>query len=334
MPIFENQRNIPVPTDTPLVSIIIPTFNRAHLIGETLDSVIAQTYKNWECIVVDDGSTDDTDKLLAKYIAQDSRFQYHHRPKDRLPGGNAARNYGFELSKGDYIQWFDSDDIMLPDFILKKQAEFTSKTELVICTGYSVGEHLENRQLKEMPVIDNLFKEYMMWNSRIMLPSILFKKTFLDNRQLFDETLNCAQESEFFPRVFFGIKAEQYKLLNEGLYLYRQHSKTKSTVKNSHKGNYLKSLGIVSLSNLELGIASRDIEIINHIYKSSIHYLFIAVNNKERVVAWFFLIKLIKAMRKLNARFALSLGLTFPFFILSGRSIFFIEKRIKNKIFN
>src|SRR5690554_6998972 len=104
----------------PLVSIIIPTYNRAHLIGETLDSVLAQTYQNWECIVVDDGSTDNTDEVMAEYMAKDSRFQYHHRPEDRLPGGNAARNYGFEVSKGEYIQWFDSDDIMLQNFILDK----------------------------------------------------------------------------------------------------------------------------------------------------------------------------------------------------------------------
>lgn len=109
-----------MPSSSPLVSIIIPTYNRAHLIGETLDSVLAQTYQNWECIVVDDGSTDGTDEVMAAYMAKDTRFQYHHRPKDRLPGGNAARNYGFEVSKGEYIQWFDSDDLMLPEFINEK----------------------------------------------------------------------------------------------------------------------------------------------------------------------------------------------------------------------
>ncbi|MGJ8551128.1 glycosyltransferase family 2 protein [Winogradskyella wichelsiae] len=97
----------------PLVSIIIPTFNRAHLIGETLDSVLAQTYQNWECIVVDDGSTDHTAEVLSSYCDKDSRFQYHHRPADRLPGGNAARNYGFEISKGEYLIFLDSDDIII-----------------------------------------------------------------------------------------------------------------------------------------------------------------------------------------------------------------------------
>ena len=98
-----------------LVSVIIPTYNRSHLLDETLVSLLNQTYQNWECIVVDDDSTDTTTAVLQKYIAKDNRFQYHHRPKDRLRGGNAARNYGFEISKGKYIQWFDSDDIMLPE---------------------------------------------------------------------------------------------------------------------------------------------------------------------------------------------------------------------------
>ena len=100
--------------DSPLISIIIPAYNRAHLIGETLDSIIAQTYKNWECIVVDDGSSDHTERILQNYCAKDSRFKFYHRPENHLPGGNGARNYGFEKSKGEYIQWFDSDDIMSP----------------------------------------------------------------------------------------------------------------------------------------------------------------------------------------------------------------------------
>lgn len=67
----------------PLVSIIIPTHNREHLIGETLDSILAQTYTSWECIIVDDGSTDDKRKVTDEYIKKDNRFQYHHRSLER-----------------------------------------------------------------------------------------------------------------------------------------------------------------------------------------------------------------------------------------------------------
>src|SRR5690554_5283951 len=164
----------------PLVSIIIPTYNRAHLIGETLDSVLAQTYQNWECIVVDDGSTDNTDEVMAAYMAKDSRFQYHHRPKDRLPEGNAARNYGFEVSKGEYIQWFDSDDLMLPEFINEKIKLFTNDLRFVICSGYYVNQDLSKQKSIDLKLQTFLFKDYILWNINILTPSVLFRKSFLE----------------------------------------------------------------------------------------------------------------------------------------------------------
>ena len=75
----------------PLVSIIIPTFNRAHLLSETLHSVLTQTYTNWECLVVDDGSTDDTEYVVKSYVARDARIQFHIRPKYKIKGANACR---------------------------------------------------------------------------------------------------------------------------------------------------------------------------------------------------------------------------------------------------
>ena len=84
-----------------LVSVIIPTYNRSHLIGETLDSIMLQTYDNWECIIVDDGSIDYTTELLEFYIKRDDRFKFFKRTKDYLSGGNGARNYGLNLAKGD-----------------------------------------------------------------------------------------------------------------------------------------------------------------------------------------------------------------------------------------
>ncbi len=81
---------------------------------------MAQTYQNWECIVVDDGSTDRTKTVVQGYVKKDTRFILVDRPETHQPGGNGARNYGFEISKGDYIQWFDSDDLMQPDFLSEK----------------------------------------------------------------------------------------------------------------------------------------------------------------------------------------------------------------------
>jgi glycosyltransferase involved in cell wall biosynthesis len=95
----------------PLVSIIIPTYNRANIISETLDSVLEQTYQNWECIVVDDGSTDDTLEIIINFIKLDNRFQFYNRPESKLKGPSSCRNYGIDNSKGEYIIFLDSDDL-------------------------------------------------------------------------------------------------------------------------------------------------------------------------------------------------------------------------------
>ncbi|HUH52264.1 MAG TPA: glycosyltransferase family 2 protein [Flavobacterium sp.] len=119
--------------NNPLVSIIIPTFNRAHLIGETLDSIIAQTYTNWECIVVDDGSTDNTEVLMNSYQQKDKRFKFHHRNSDKPKGANSCRNIGLDLAKGNYLVFFDSDDLMTPDHLeIKINSILKYKTDYVI----------------------------------------------------------------------------------------------------------------------------------------------------------------------------------------------------------
>ena len=112
-----------------LTSILIPTYNRVHLIIETLDSIKEQTNTNWECIIVDDGSDDGSKDVIGEYIQNDTRFQYYQRPPSRKKGANTCRNMAFEKSKGQYIKWFDSDDIMLPN-ALEKQVEFLEKEKV------------------------------------------------------------------------------------------------------------------------------------------------------------------------------------------------------------
>ena len=99
----------------PLVTIILTTYNRAHLIGETLDSIIHQTYKNWNCIIIDDNSIDNTYQVVSKYLNKDKRIKYHLKEGEYVKGLSASRNMGMDLVKHtDYIQFFDDDDIMHP----------------------------------------------------------------------------------------------------------------------------------------------------------------------------------------------------------------------------
>lgn len=215
-------------SESPLVTIIIPSFNRAHLIGETLNSVLAQTYQNWECIVVDDGSTDNTDAVMADYMSKDSRFQYHHRPKGRLPGGNAARNYGFEISKGAYINWFDDDDIMLPNFLKEMVNCFEDGIELVINSVCYWDPKTNSKRVNYLKITTTLYQDYLCWNFGITTHSILFRKKFLLGKELFSNRIYRGQETEFFLRLFYKLPKESYKILNRQLFLYRQHEDTKT----------------------------------------------------------------------------------------------------------
>lgn len=115
-----------------LVSIITPTYNCGKFINETIKSVLNQTYKNWEMIIVDDCSTDDTEKVVLKF--DDERVKYH---KLKINSGAAvARTTAMQLAKGSYMAFLDSDDIWTEDK-LEKQLNFMKKNNYVFtCTSY------------------------------------------------------------------------------------------------------------------------------------------------------------------------------------------------------
>jgi glycosyltransferase involved in cell wall biosynthesis len=101
----------------PAISIIIPVYNRANLLPETLNSIMVQTFTDWECILVDDHSTDDSYAVMEEYQNKDPRIKAYSRPLEFKKGANACRNYGFSKSTASHIKWFDSDDIMLPNHL-------------------------------------------------------------------------------------------------------------------------------------------------------------------------------------------------------------------------
>jgi len=103
-----------------LISVVIPCFNYGWLLAETLDSLLLQTFKNWEAIIIDDGSTDNTFEVVERYISIDERFHYVYQ-KNR--GMSAARNRGLLQARGKYIQFLDSDDMLAPRK-LEKQVAF------------------------------------------------------------------------------------------------------------------------------------------------------------------------------------------------------------------
>ncbi|AXT20755.1 glycosyltransferase [Flavobacteriaceae bacterium AU392] len=188
---------------SPLISIIIPIFNRESIVKKTLDTIVAQTYTNWECIIIDDGSTDHTKQTMETYLQTDSRFKYFDRPNHLVRGANSCRNYGFTLAKGDYINWFDSDDIMQPNFLEEKVKAFQTNTDAVLHrNNYANYQITEYRTSKfDYNNERNLFYNYAMEAIEIQTCGFLWKRSFLEGKLLFDETIQRYQDNEFHIRM-------------------------------------------------------------------------------------------------------------------------------------
>lgn len=115
-----------------LVSIIIPCYNYGWLLAETLDSVLVQTHEQWECLIVDDGSTDITRQVAERYQACDARFHYIYQPN---AGISAARNRALALALGDYIQFLDADDLLVPRKLASQVQLLTAHPEFDLVYG-------------------------------------------------------------------------------------------------------------------------------------------------------------------------------------------------------
>ena len=197
--------------NNPLVSIVIPTYNRAHLIHETLDSVLAQAYINWECIIVDDGSTDNTEEVVKNFVVKDARFQYHKRPIDRKKGANASRNFGFELSKGEYVMFLDADDLVSENCFKNRvlQTDLNKDSDILVFTMLSFKKELINLKITnrdpQLEATINLNTAYLKMFLVHVLPWTiscpLWKRDFFKKVGGFNEELQRLQDVELHVRA-------------------------------------------------------------------------------------------------------------------------------------
>jgi len=216
------------------VSIIIPVFNSADYISETLDSILAQTYENWECICVDDGSDDSSSDILEKYVAKDHRFLSVKRPNIYPKSGNSCRNYGFEISTGEYIQWFDSDDLMHERMLEEKVKALNGDAEVnyAICrTSYFYNDNYTLQTDYEQNLDSGeIFVDFLTYRTKFFTPGPLFRRVFLEQIALFNVTLKRHQEREFFFRVI--LKDHRFKIIDKAYIFRRMHEQQLSQLAN------------------------------------------------------------------------------------------------------
>ena len=200
----------------PVVSIVIPAFNRSEVIRRSLDSVMRQTYTDWECIVVDDGSTDETISIVDEYIGKDNRFSCV--ANSRKKGAQGARNEGIVHARGEWILLFDSDDSMHHDYLEKVAPLLTNDNNIVACYGRMV----EENSGKEIETLDNIkegrvLKELLRGDCYYTYNAFVVRKKCLEEIGLLDEVCPSHQELETHLRLS---RLCHYRVVHEVLWDY------------------------------------------------------------------------------------------------------------------
>lgn len=186
--------------NTELVSVIIPTYNCRKYIRQAIDSALAQTYKNIEIIVVDDGSSDNTREEIGDLIS-DKKILYIYQANKGLSG---ARNTGIKHSKGEYLVFLDSDDIILPEKIMSQVGFMKENSQ--VCLVYSRYQYFKNDNLDEVIshpyalLRGNLYKDLIRGNFFIV-HSVLVKKKCVENIGGFDESLSAFEDWDLWIRM-------------------------------------------------------------------------------------------------------------------------------------
>lgn len=239
-----------------LVSVIITCYNQEHFIGEAIASVMKQSYSNWECIVIDDGSTDGTALICKEFAATDQRIQYIHQENS---GVSTARNNGFMLSKGAFIQFLDGDDFLMPDK-LQLQVEFMlGKPQYGIT--YSNHQHywqVTNRYaqyafevVEEQPLKQLLFG----YDRGVSIPihtALLRRSIWAAHEVPFPTDFKHRYEDWIFW-ILIAVKGTRFHYIDKNLAVYRMHDSNFVTggeqmaINALHATNYISSLIPVTL---------------------------------------------------------------------------------------
>lgn len=193
------------------ISVVLPTYNRDYSIRRSAESVLSQSYPISELIIVDDGSTDETRKILEEI--RDDRIRYYYTEMNR--GASAARNYGISKvsEEADYVAFQDSDDKWLEGKLEKQMSEFEKDPEIGFCyhkIGYRMSDgHLEIVPDEAVPTDKKQGDIYaqLLNENLVGCPTLVIKKAILDKVGAFDEELRAWEDYDLALRLAKGTKA-------------------------------------------------------------------------------------------------------------------------------
>lgn len=197
----------------PLVSIIIPVYNASNTIIATLDSVKNQSYKEFEIIIVNDGSKDNSELIISEYIEKNSILNIKYISQLNQ-GVSKTRNLGMRHAKGDYIALLDSDDEWLPNKLERQIQVLLENPNIDFLGTNRNGEHFKKFLNIKFQLITNISAKKLLYKMFFITPTVIFKKNILNDVGFFDENQNFSEDANYFIKIAL---MKQCYLLNESL---------------------------------------------------------------------------------------------------------------------
>jgi len=183
----------------PEVSVVVPTYNRASVLPRCLNSITNQTFKNFEIIVVDDCSTDNTKQVTQEY--DEERLEYIRHNKNK--GGAVARNTGIEAASGQYTAFLDSDDEWLPKKLEKQMEVFNNGSDQVgaVYTGHYIIDSNSRRQGRPPTARGDIYEKQLMYDQVNPTSTVVVKKCCFEDAGKFDPDLPARQDYDLWIRL-------------------------------------------------------------------------------------------------------------------------------------
>ena len=194
------------------ISIIIPNFNKGEFISETLNSIISQTFVNWEVIIVDDNSTDNSVEVVRSIY--DNRIKLVELLVNK--GASFCRNYGFSFSTGSYVVFLDSDDIILEDALFKRYISINKNVncEFLVFGLAEFTDDYKKPNVKRELLNSNFLYNHLSLNAPWQTAQPIWKRSFYEKIGGFNEEYRRFQDIEFHSRAI--IEANNFKTINDG----------------------------------------------------------------------------------------------------------------------
>lgn len=187
----------------PVVSIVMPTCNRANLLKKSVESVISQSYQNWELLVIDDISTDDTEKMMTEYSKKDPRIKYFRIVPEKVPGISKYLNFGIKNAAGKYISRLDDDDYWCDNDILKLEVEFLENNPDYVLVGGGaiiVNENYEEKYKYFKRETDEKIRHNALKANPFAHNTVMFRKDVALSLGGYDN-LKYAEDWDFWLRL-------------------------------------------------------------------------------------------------------------------------------------